>query len=459
MQNFLIGITIILTLITSQSFAQDYCQNRQKYYDLILNEVDKKNPRIIDDLPECLKQDRQLIFKAILIDPTQFQNASEALHHDKIFIKRALKANSEILKYCAPEIKADSYFMEDAIYINRDSLKYSSWNLLDNKSFMTKMIDLDAQNYRFASDRLKSMAEFAKIALEDNGAILEFAPPNVKASKEFVKTAIRSNRDSIKFAHPKIANDEEFATLAKNPSPLMPIDELEKFLITNYTSDHSKKNLGKIIVNQGKFFAKNQIINRNFVVKWNKSFNVEKIQYGELQEQWRLYPVKNRNYNANWRNDLKDYPDLIKKIDRFFGKRKIAKEVIDNLNVTYLWKIKDEPLTIAFNLYDLYPATDISLSTNFSNITSYTAIASLINEKWQISIVDVIFNREIKIDPLYQNGHKKYIVWDLISQNEKDTDRKILFKVEDMVSDYFEIYQEQLNGKYRPIYQSKSLSN
>jgi hypothetical protein len=73
--------------------AQDYCSYPQKYYDEILTEVANKNPNVIENLPECLKQDRTLIFKVLLIDKSQFQNVSENLHEDKIFIKRIIKEN------------------------------------------------------------------------------------------------------------------------------------------------------------------------------------------------------------------------------------------------------------------------------------------------------------------------------------------------------------------------------
>ncbi len=435
----------------------NFCTNKQKYYNAILNEVSKNNPEVINNLPECLKLDRKLMFKTILIDPKQFQNTSDILHQDKVFIKRAVKASPEVLKYCAPEIKSDQYFMEDLIYINRDTLKYSSWSLLDNKSFMKKMVDLDSENYRFASDRLKSMTEFAEIALHDNGDLLEFATPNVKSSKEYVKIAINSSRNAIKYAHQAIASDPEFIKLATNSNPIPSKELIEKYLEENYYVNHPKKYLGKIIANQGKFFKENILINRNYIVKWNKKFNIDKIQFGEFEEEWKLFPIKNRNFNYIWRDELKSYNELSEKIEKFFRKRRITNETIDNLSLTYLWEIKKDPLTIAFNLYDFYPATDIDFSSDFSNLSSLTAIAQYRDNKWVISVIEVIFNREIKIDPLFKNGHKKYILWDLYKSKNDDSNPKLIYKVEDIVGDYFEIYEEQNNGKYRLVYSSKKI--
>ncbi len=449
---------IILFLVFNYPlWAQDYCSSPQKYYDAILKEVAKKNPNVIDNLPECLKQDRNLIFKVLLLDKTQFQNASENLHQDKNFIKRIIKSDPNILKYVAPEVRADPYFMEEAIYINRDALKYSSWGLLDNKLFMKRMIDLDADNYKYASDRIKSLEEFARPALEDNGLLLEFSPPNVKSNKEFIKIAVNSDQNAIKFAHPKLVLEQEIIDLATDKDPLPPYSEIEKYLRKNYVEKHEKKNLGDFIANKAKFFKNSEIIDRNFITKWHKAYNVEKVQIGEIEEEWRLNPLDRRNYQSSWVEDFKNYPSLIKRIEKFFAKRHIVPETIADLRVIYLWKIKEKPLTLAFNLYGISATNDEILLQNFANITSLTAIAQFQDDKWRLSIIDVIFNREVKIDAIYEGGHKKYVLWDLYKTNEKDNNPKLIFKVEDAICDHFQIFKAQPNGRYKIAHQSKKI--
>ncbi len=120
-------------LLQNNLSAQNYCQFSEQYYQPIIEELKNGNKEIIQNLPNCLIQNKKLIFKILMHDPSQFENLPENLHQDKLFIKRLIKAYPEILKYTPPEIRSDEYFMEDAIYINRDSLKYCSWNLLDKK--------------------------------------------------------------------------------------------------------------------------------------------------------------------------------------------------------------------------------------------------------------------------------------------------------------------------------------
>jgi hypothetical protein len=456
----LFAIAIFLHFFGNFALANkpNFCQEREKYYQIILNEISKEDSNFIDKLPECFKQDRNLIIKALAIDPNQFQFTSEIIHNDKLFIKRAIKINADILKFVSPEVKSDENFMEDAIYINRDSLKYSSWSLLDNKLFMKKMIDLDSGNYQFASDRIKSMVDFAQPVLADNGSQLQFAPPNVKANREMVKLAIESDRSAIEFANPKIANEPEIIALAKNEKLFSNLDDFNQYIEKNYIIYHDKKNLGKIFANKALLFGENKLIDRNLITKWNKKTTIERNNDGQPNEIWNLINLENRNFQNRWKDDFTEFPDLVKKIEKFFAKRKIAPEIIEDLRTTYLWKIKNKPQTIAFNLYSLYSSTDDILTNNFVNVTSLTAIAQKHKDKWQISIIDVIFNREIKIDPVFSGGHKKYILWDLFKINENDKNPKIIFKIEGEVNDYMELYEEQINGKYRLILKSKPIS-
>ena len=41
--------------------------------------------------------------------------------------------------------------------------------------------------------------------------------------------------------------------------------------------------------------------------------------------------------------------------------------------------------------------------------------------------------------------------------NEKDKNPKLIFKIEDAICDYFQIFGEQSNGRYKPSYQSKKI--
>jgi hypothetical protein len=209
----------------------------------------------------------------------------------------------------------------------------------------------------------------------------------------------------------------------------------------------------KVFTDKGKFSDKEKIIDRNYVVKWQKNLNFKDLNDdGRATDDFRLISVESKNYSNLWRQDFVKYPDLIKKIEGFFARHNIPENTIDGLSTTFLWQVKDKPLTLVFNLYLLRDSTDIDLGSSFSNITSLTAIAQKKDGNWKLTVVEVIFDSEVKVDFAYTNGHKKYIFWDLYRVDKKDQNPKIIFKVEDRFNEYFEVFEEQSGGKYFMLY-------
>lgn len=428
----------------SPSLTQGACDNIPAYYDQILKQVENKNPLAIYSLRDCFKLDRTLILKAVLIDPSQFQSADESLQEDQIFISRLLKISPEVLQYAAPEVRSDPSFMEKATYLNRYALQYASWTLLDNKLFMRRMIDIDSLNYKFASDRLKSLPEFASRAFSDNGLLIEFAPQQIKSNKKLARIAVKSNSKAFSFISDSLKKNKSLKKLAKTQNSIELPEVLKKFLEENYLVKAEKKELGKIIGNKAKNFPKNKIIDRNYITKWHRVLRDNK-------ENWHLISANSRNYQTSWREDFKEYPLLIKKIEKFLLKRLVAENTLENLTTTFLWKVNDDPLTLAFNLYLLRDSTDYDLGAEFVDITSLTAIVTKDEDKWKMTIVEVIFGSEEKVKISYEDGVKRYVLWDLYVTDKKDKNPKIIFKVTDPFGEHFEFFEEQKGKKYQSI--------
>jgi hypothetical protein len=435
----------------------DPCSEIPIYYEQILEEITKNNSNIISRLPECFALDRALILKAVVIDPSQFQYASDILQEDEIYVTRLLKISPEVLQYASPEIRGDEAFMEKATYLSRDALQYAAWRLLDKKLFMKKMIDIDSRNYKFASNRLKEIPEFAEIAFKDNGLLLEFAPPKISNDRKLVKIAILSNSSAIEFASDELKNDPELKKLARKKTAIASEEDLENFLAKNYIIESKKKNLGNIIGNQAKFYKKNRIISRNYITKWHDYIDYSHKEGERFARNTRLISADSRNYHILWRNDFTKYKTAAAKIDKFFTNHQLPTNVIEKLSTTYLWKVKSKPLTLAFNLYLLRDSTDEDLGPDFVDVTSLTAIVQQRGDRWEMTIVEVILNSEIKVDITHKNGHKKYVLWDLYEYDENDKNPKIIFKVEDGLNEYFEVFEEQGNGKYKMVFRSKNL--
>ena len=433
--------------LSAQVITQD-CVIDEDSYREILAEVTKKNPNAIKSLPDCFKLDRKLIIKAALIDPTQFQYASDILKDDENFVNRLLQISAEILQFTSKKLHSDMDFMENATYINRDALQYADPKILNDKMFMKRMIIIDSRNYKFASNRLKEMPELASIALNDNGILLAFAPDSIKSNKSLVKIALQSNSSAIEYASESLKKDKDLQKLAIAKTSVKSKEDLEKFLEKNYLVEERGKNLGFAIANKKKFFPKNAVIDRNYITKWQKYLGGN----FRAEEKLTLVAADSRNYPISWKSDLRKYPELIKKIENFFLNHNVDQNTIDNLSLTYFWKIKDAPQTFAFNLYLLRDSRDVDLGNDFSDITSLSAIAQKHKNKWHFTVVEVIFDSETRTSTSYTNGHKRYILWDLYKADSLDKNPKIIFKVEDKFNDYFEIFEEQAGGKYQIIY-------
>ncbi len=426
----------------------DRCFSNEEVVNTILEHVKDKDPNALKALPTCFKLDRKLILQAVLIDPSTFQYAEEILHGDESFVKRLLKISPDILQYASPRLRADRNFMEHATYLSRNALQYADPKILNDRLFMKRMIEIDSKNYMLASARLRSIPEFAQMAFSDNGMLLSFAPEKIKADKKLVKIAVISNVSALAFASDALKKDKELLKIASKKTTIDK-DNLAKFIRENYLVKEKKKNLGLILGNQAKFFAKNKIINRNYVTKWQRHLNFHN---GHVDEETRLMTADSRNYPILWKQDFRRYPDLVKKIEKFFFNRQLDNVTVENLSTTFLWKIKEKPLTLAFNLYLLRDSTDFDLGPDFVDVTSLTVIAQKQKNKWHLTVVEVIFDNETKVEVAYENGHKKYVLWDLYKNDKFDQNPKIIFKVEDRLNEYFEIFEEQHGGKYQMIY-------
>lgn len=433
------------------------CSNQEQYYPQILQQTELKNPKAISSLPACFSQNRNLIFQVAMIDPSYFQDASDILRQDKIFIQRLIKVKPEVLAYTAPEVRGSANFIAESALLSRDVLKFASWKLLDNEEFINQMVNLDADNYRYASDRVKAVERIAINAFSDNGLLLEFAPNNIKSNLEIVKIAVSASKNAIHFASANLQQHPELLKIVN--SNQIDIEKLNTFLLENYLLSNEQYKKMQYFGNKGKFFGKNQLIDHSFVGKWHIKLAYDKAEVGVLKENWQLIPVYHRNYEQSWREDFKFQPDLIKRIDGFFAKRKINKRIIDNLKTTFLWKIKNKPETFVFNLYNLTEASESILGSQFANITSLTAIAQKTDKKWVLSVVEVIFAKDMQLTTDFTIGHKKYEVLDLFSINklsEKNPEIMVIFKVEDKLNDYLQVYFQQENGKYRLLHQTLS---
>ncbi|MES2676921.1 MAG: DUF4116 domain-containing protein [Pseudomonadota bacterium] len=413
----------------------------------LLDQVRADNKPQIRAMDDCKKSNRAFFAKIIDINPNYFEFAADDLRDDEVFISKFVTLNPEILKYASPRLISDHYFMFKMAKIYPDALKYAAPKLINNKEFIAQMIKINPKNFAYASERLQDDQDIALLALKNSGKMLRFASPRLQNNKKVVMQAIQSYSLAISFASEELQKNPQIKKLSQQINYQF-ISNLDNFLKQNYggLGVGPEGSRGYHIVNMAKFFPEKQITYHPYITKWEQVY-----KNGVETDEIRL-TTKSIN-DGGWKVDFADYPELIKAVEKIFINNGVDQNTIDGLNAVSLWKISDHPQIIAFDLYLLRQIDNHYLKSDTANVVALTAIARQTeNKKWEINVVDAIFDADLKMSVAYENGHRRYKIWDVYLVNKKDKNPKILFKVEDKDGEYFDLFAKQLNNRYASIY-------
>ncbi len=434
-----------------RNLDHEECQISKNSYQAIIDQVKSKNYNALTSPKNCIKRNQKLVFESCLIDPKQLKYAANIFRNNENFVLRLIKVHPEALLYASDKLRSNQEFIQRALFLYRDSAKFASKELLDNFLFMKKIITKDSRNYIYASKRIQALSEIAKIAFSDNGGLILYAPNKVRNDKKLVMIALKSSSDAYELLSKKLRKDPDIIKIANYEKTHFSKKKLEDHIVKNYVFTSDEKYSGKKIDKEFANFEKNKVINRNYVTKWHKTYKLKGLY---LKDKWQLVSLDNRNHIPDWQREMKDYPVLVDKIDRFFKRRLIDQNTIDSLRLNYLWKVQDDPKTLAFNLFLLRDSKDVELAENYVNATSLTAIARQTKDKkdWRLTVIEVIFDREVQTDIAYQHSIKKYFIQDLYIEDKDDKNPKVIFRVEDKFDNYFEVFSKMSADKYHLTY-------
>ena len=88
--------------------------------------------------------------------------------------------------------------------------------------------------------------------------------------------------------------------------------------------------------------------------------------------------------------------ELADKINQILINNDIDQNTIDVLSLTSLWEISDDEDALAFNLYLLRHLKDQYLEPNFANVISLSVIAKKVKNEWVITIVNALFDKDLR---------------------------------------------------------------
>jgi hypothetical protein len=428
--------------------SQESCAVTKEKTSLLLEQIKNDNNEIIGNLNKCQKSDRLLFAKIITLNPRYFRYSSDELKNDGVFISNFAATSPTILEYMSDRLKNNQSFIKKITKIYPKSLKYASPKLTNNKGFMIDMVKANPKNFTYASYRLQDDVQITTIAAQGDGRMIKFASNRLQNNKNIVKEAIKSNYSAINFASEASQNNPQIKEMVAKINYSF-LDNIDSFLKENYAglSVGPGGSRGYHIVNSAYFFPYYRLFDNPHISKWDRIYE-DNLETDKLK-----LSAKSSNL-LGWKIELKDYPKLITEIENIFLENNIDQNTIDSLNALSFWLVSDEPETVAFDLYLMRKADGDYFNNNFANITSLNAIASWQENKgkWKITIVDSIFDVNLKMNLSYKNGHRRYKIWDLYDNSNDDKNLKILYKIEDEDSEYFELFIKQLNDGYASVY-------
>lgn len=438
---------------TTVSMADEYvmpCELSDNDFEYLLEQVRVNNTPQIRAMEDCNKSNRTLFARIIDINPEYFQYASDYLKDDDVFIGKFAAQNPEILKYISPRLANDRNFMFKMARIYPDAVKYAGEKLTNNKGFMIQVVKNNPINFTYASERLQDNEELALMAVRKNGKMLKFASPRLQNNKQIVAAAIKSYNLAINYASGILQKNHEIQKLA-NQINYKFLENFDVYLKDNYSGIGvgPSGSRGYHIVNIAKNFPDNQITYHPYITKWEQIYQ-NGVATGEIKL------VTKSNNDGGWKADFAAYPELVKEIENIFSAQKLDPNTVEGLNTISLWEVSKKPKVLAFDLYLLRQIDNRYVKANTSNVVALSAIAreTVINgkKKWEINIADAIYDADVKMSVAYENGHRRYKIWDLYTINKKDKNPKVLFKVEDKDGEYFDLYAKQIDGHYASVY-------
>ncbi|EFC48134.1 predicted protein [Naegleria gruberi] len=184
--------------------------------DFIMKLLDSKSEFIqIDHLPEEFRKDKEVIMK---LNRLVLDHLPEELLHDRDVINKLLDLNSHIHDHdwskVIPLIKDDKELMLKAIRKQGECIKFASEKLRNKKAVVLMAVKSNPLALQFVEEKFKNDKSIVSKAVKLNGAALKFASDTFKSDPEIVMQAVNSNPYSIAHATDNLKNDPKIAMAA-----------------------------------------------------------------------------------------------------------------------------------------------------------------------------------------------------------------------------------------------------
>jgi hypothetical protein len=246
--------SIVREAVRSTPYVIEYASEKLRkdkdfVIDLVLEAIEKKANDLhdvtwaykygpmIENVKDCLKDNKEIMKKLIHYEEDFSKYLSEKLRDDKEFILEIIKdRNSTILKYASPRLQDDREVIMEAIEHVSSQIQYASKRLKNDKELISKAFENSWNDFSYISKDqenteilIAAIKRFGTVAPEIvSSEFGEFIDPtftqyetfmsnlteNARDNKEIMLAAIDENGSAFKYGSERMRSDKELLNLA-----------------------------------------------------------------------------------------------------------------------------------------------------------------------------------------------------------------------------------------------------
>ena len=473
--------------LDSQNYK--YGSDRIRAIKEIAQNAIKDNGMMLKFANFSLKNDEDFVKEAIQSDSASLQFASKRIRNDINFIKLAEDENSKIDQEKIKKFLTKHYFITDSKKNLPDKIanhaKFHENKIIFNHHYLTKwqkkfqeidpiyrnyieewrLVGVDNRNYQtnFKTDLqafpklVEKIVNFLKKHRIDDNTIDNLKTTFLwKISDKPLTFAfnIYLIRDSSnQELGPQYASVTSLTAIVSDTSEPITIDEKNQLSPNNKLAVNDNLSLANLNKNQQLTITKN-IENEKII---NDSSNLDLANDSDDKENDEDEDDEDDEINTTLTDEENQQDEeLIDDNSKNKKMPKIKDDKSDNSSKNSKNNIdkssKDKKSSTKNNSKSVKKNIDKNSSKKIPKILENP------NAKWNLSVIETIFDSEIKMSETFKNGHKKYVLWDLFKTTKTDKNPLLIFLVEDEFYDYLEIYARQKNHKYKLIFDLKNIN-
>ena len=140
-----------------------------------------------------MTQDKKELIAILKVNGFKLQDLPDELKDDLEIVSAALSSNGANMLYASEKLKDDKNLALFAVKNNSSALMYVSPRLKDDEDVVREAVRKDGRKLKYASQRLKKNKEFAILAVKNCGEALEYVDVTLRKDKDVLMEAVKED--------------------------------------------------------------------------------------------------------------------------------------------------------------------------------------------------------------------------------------------------------------------------